>query len=93
MAQNVNQSKVEGWSDVDGHLERNFVFPDFKTALDFVNLVGDIAEKHRHHPDINLSFGKVKINLITHSTKTVTEKDVLLAEEIGGLYKLKFAHI
>ena len=32
------------------HITRTFRFPDFKSALVFVNRVGDIAEEQGHHP-------------------------------------------
>jgi 4a-hydroxytetrahydrobiopterin dehydratase len=37
------------------HIKRTFTFPDFVSALAFVNKVGDVAEKEGHHPDIFLT--------------------------------------
>ena len=34
------------------HIHRSFTFPDFKTALDFVDKVGAVAEAEGHHPEI-----------------------------------------
>ena len=44
--------------DNQHHLHREFKFPDFKQALDFVNKVGALAEEQGHHPDILLVWGK-----------------------------------
>ena len=75
----------EGWEVVEGHhLRRVFKFPDFKQALNFVNRVGEIAEKQGHHPDILLSWGKVEITTYTHTTNGLTEKDYILAAKIDG---------
>ena len=39
------KSEVPGWQVVDGHhLCKAFTIPDFRTALDFVNRTGEIAE-------------------------------------------------
>lgn len=67
------------------HLHREFSFPDFKQALDFVNRVGAIAEQEGHHPDILLSWGKAGITLWTHKVDGLTESDFILAAKIDRL--------
>lgn len=70
----------EGWKVIEEHhLEKEYRFPDFKTALAFTNKIGAIAEQEGHHPDIVLSYGKVKIQLWTHKIKGLTESDFILA--------------
>jgi len=74
------------WRVVDGHhLEREFRFDDFRQALDFVNEVGELAEGQGHHPDIYLSYGKVKIQLWTHKINGLHENDFILATKIDAL--------
>jgi 4a-hydroxytetrahydrobiopterin dehydratase len=76
------------WKVVEGnHLERTFRFSDFLSALQFVNEVGDLAEREGHHPDIFLSWGKVKITLYTHAIGGLSENDFILAAKIDTLYK------
>lgn len=73
----------EGWIVLrDHHLEKSFEFPDFKEALDFTNRVGAIAESEGHHPDIHLSWGKVRIEIWTHKIDGLTESDFILAAKI-----------
>lgn len=62
---------------------RTFSFPDFVTALAFVGRVTVYAETMNHHPDIELSYGEVKVKLTTHDAKGLTEKDFKLAEVVG----------
>jgi 4a-hydroxytetrahydrobiopterin dehydratase len=73
------------WQEADNSLSQTFVFKDFKTALQFVNAAGELAEEHNHHPDIELGWGKVKIILRTHSEGKVTDKDRQLAAAIDTL--------
>ncbi len=74
------------WKVVDEHhLEREFTFDDFRQALDFVNEVGELAEEQGHHPDIYLSYGKVKIQLWTHKIDGLHENDFILAAKIDAL--------
>jgi len=72
-----------GWAVVnEHHLEKEFKFPDFAKALAFVNRIGIIAEEQGHHPDILLSWGKVKVTLFTHKIDGLTENDFILAARI-----------
>jgi len=72
-----------GWNVVNGHhLYRKYTFPDFLTALAFVNRAGSIAENQGHHPDILLGWGKVEITVFTHSVDGLTDKDYALAAAI-----------
>lgn len=74
------------WGSVgDHHLQKKFSFPDFKSALEFVNKIGELAEQEGHHPDIELAFGKVIIKIFTHAVKGLTENDFILAELIESL--------
>lgn len=74
------------WGERDGKLYREFVFPDFSSAMKFVNDVADLSEKANHHPDILIHYSKVTLTLWTHTEGKITEKDVLLAEAINALY-------
>jgi 4a-hydroxytetrahydrobiopterin dehydratase len=78
--------QVPGWEVAnEHHLHREFRFPDFKQALDFVNRVGTIAEEQGHHPDILLSWGKAGITVWTHKVDGLTESDFILAAKISRL--------
>ena len=75
-----------GWQIIKDHqLEREYHFPDFATALAFTNQVGALAEKEGHHPDIHLSYGKVKIILWTHKIDGLSENDFIFAAKCGKI--------
>lgn len=70
----------KGWEIVnEHHLEKEYKFKNFRDALAFVNRVGEIAETEGHHPDISLSWGKVKLTIWTHKIDGLTESDFILA--------------
>ncbi|HUI81238.1 MAG TPA: 4a-hydroxytetrahydrobiopterin dehydratase [Bryobacteraceae bacterium] len=80
------KSQVSGWDVVNGHhLRKNYAFPDFLKALDFVNRAGAIAEQEGHHPDLYLSWGKVGVEIWTHKINGLTESDFILAAKIDGV--------
>jgi 4a-hydroxytetrahydrobiopterin dehydratase len=77
---------VPNWTITnDHHIHRDFKFPDFKQALDFVNRVGALAEEQGHHPDILLAWGKAGITLWTHQIDGLTESDLIMAAKIDRL--------
>lgn len=72
----------EGWRIVDEHhLEKSYSFANFKDALAFTNKVGNIAEQEGHHPDIHLTYGKVKLTIWTHKIDGLSENDFILASK------------
>jgi len=75
-----------GWRVVEEHhLEKEFPFPDFASALAFTNRVGALAEEEGHHPDIYLSWGNVRITLWTHKIDGLTRSDFIMAAKISRL--------
>jgi len=70
----------KNWKVIDEHhLEREFIFKNFQEALAFTNKIGEVAEQEDHHPDILLSYGKVKVLLWTHKIDGLSESDFILA--------------
>lgn len=71
------------WSLIDEHhLEKEFRFKNFREALSFTNRVGELAENQKHHPDICLGWGRVKIKIWTHKIDGLTESDFILAAKV-----------
>jgi 4a-hydroxytetrahydrobiopterin dehydratase len=75
----------EGWSEVDGALERTFELADFREALAFVNRVGELAESENHHPDISIEYKRVTLRWTTHSAGGITDRDEELARRSDEL--------
>ncbi|NVK03468.1 MAG: 4a-hydroxytetrahydrobiopterin dehydratase [Flavobacteriia bacterium] len=68
-------------------LRAEFSFKSFKQSLNFVVLVGELAEDENHHPDIDIRYTKVGVILSTHDRgNIVTEKDYSLAEKIENRF-------
>jgi len=78
--------QVPDWTLVQAHhLEREWKFRDFASALAFVNAAGAIAEAEGHHPDVELGWGRVKVKIYTHKVDGLTESDFILAAKIDTL--------
>ncbi len=82
------EKQVDGWQVVaEHHITKTFTFRDFRSALAFVNRVGELAEQEGHHPDLYLTWGKVDIKIWTHKINGLTENDFILAAKIDRLYR------
>lgn len=80
-------AQVPAWTVSNNHhITRDFRFADFRTALDFTNKVGEIAEQQGHHPDIYLAWGKVGVTIWTHKIDGLTESDFILAAKIDRAF-------
>lgn len=76
-----------GWRIIqEHHLQKEFIFPDFKSALNFTNQVGKIGEQMGHHPDIHLSYGQVLLQIWSHSIDGLSENDFTLAARCDVLF-------
>jgi 4a-hydroxytetrahydrobiopterin dehydratase len=78
--------ELDGWkAESNHHLTRSYDFPDFMSALAFTNRIGELAEEQGHHPDIMLSWGKVKLTIWTHAIDGLSQADFVLAAKIDRL--------
>ncbi len=78
--ENIHKQLNGNWMVVDEHhLEKEYIFSNFRQALAFTNQVGELAEAEGHHPDIYLAWGKVKLMVWTHKINGLTESDFIFA--------------
>ena len=73
------------WQLRDGKLDRQFRFSNFVHAFGFMTRVALLAEQRDHHPEWSNVWNTVSIELTTHDSGGVTEKDLDLAREISRL--------
>lgn len=74
-----------GWSRAGAAIERTFECGDFVGSVAFVQKLVEPAEAMNHHPDLEISWDKVKVSLSTHSEGGLTAADFELAARIDGL--------
>ncbi len=76
----------EDWKLIENHhYEREWVFSDFASALDFVNRAANICEKLDHHAEFVLSWGRVLIRTWSHDIDGISNRDLILCESIDLL--------
>jgi 4a-hydroxytetrahydrobiopterin dehydratase len=79
------QSELPGWKLEDGWLRRKFNTDGWPTTLMLVNAIGFLSEAAYHHPDLEITWGKMWVKLKTHASGGITERDFALAKEIERL--------
>jgi|TARA_B110000438_G_scaffold255998_1_gene263171 4a-hydroxytetrahydrobiopterin dehydratase len=79
--------KVNGWEVKKNKkniffIEKKFNFKNFIESKNFINLVSDISESEKHHPDITFGWGFANIQITTHAIEGLSENDFILAAKI-----------
>jgi 4a-hydroxytetrahydrobiopterin dehydratase len=79
-------AQVPGWnlSDDAKTISKKYTFKNFRECLEFVNKVGQLAEREGHHPNIHMTEYKyVEINLTTHAIDGLSQNDFIMAAKIN----------
>lgn len=79
---------LNGWEPANGgkSIRRTWRVQNFVAGIEFLNLVGDLAEREGHHPDLHLTgYRNVTIELTTHAIAGLSENDFILAAKIDQL--------
>lgn len=77
--------ETPGWTLKEHSIEREYRFKDFRQAIDFVNEIAKAAEEEGHHPDLFISYNKVRVELWTHKIGGLSNNDFILAARIDRL--------
>jgi len=78
----------DDWEVVENHhLTRTWSFPDFASALEFTNQLGEVCEQQNHHADFELGWGRVVSVIYTHKIDGLTESDFVLAAKFDTIQR------
>ena len=78
--------RLPTWQVSDGRLIREGEAPTFPAAIEWVVMIAQAAEAMDHHPDIDIRWRRLHLELSTHSAGgRVTDLDVALAERIDAI--------
>ena len=78
-------ASLEGWRVRDGKLHREFVFASFVEAFGFMTRAALVAERANHHPEWFNVYRTVRVDLTTHESGGITERDTALARALNEL--------
>ena len=66
-------------------LRREFHFKNYYHVMSFVNAIAWIANKEGHHPDLEVSYGRVLVRYSTHDAGGLTRNDLICCAKIDAL--------
>jgi 4a-hydroxytetrahydrobiopterin dehydratase len=78
-------AELDGWSRDGKAISKEFDNGDFVGSVKFVAALVQPAEGMNHHPDLEVSWDKVKVTITTHSEGGLTAHDFELAAKIDAL--------
>jgi 4a-hydroxytetrahydrobiopterin dehydratase len=76
---------LEGWSREGEAITKTFENGDFVGSVKFVESLVEPAEGMGHHPDLELSWDKVKVTITNHAQGGLTANDFELAGKIDAV--------
>jgi 4a-hydroxytetrahydrobiopterin dehydratase len=75
----------KGWKIEERKLEKKYKFKNFVESMGFANKVALVAQAEDHHPEMEISYKEVEIELWTHAAGGLTENDFIMAAKIDLL--------
>ncbi|MBP0458848.1 4a-hydroxytetrahydrobiopterin dehydratase [Streptomyces montanisoli] len=81
----VAGEELPDWRMLIDRLHATFDTGDFVAAVRLVEAIASAAEEMDHHPDLDVSYGRLDVRLISHDVGGVTSRDVALARKISEL--------
>lgn len=68
-------------------IQRTYSLEDFQQTMEFVNRIGDIADREGHHPHFTVRYSEVDVTIWTHAVDGLTKNDFILAAKLDEAYK------
>lgn len=78
------------WTETERKLMKTIKCQDFNHALALLNKIAFAAESMNHHPDLKIySYRFLSIEIYTHDTNSITQKDYDLSKQIDEILNAK----
>jgi 4a-hydroxytetrahydrobiopterin dehydratase len=78
-------AELEGWQREGETIVKTFELAHFVGSVKFIDRVVEPAEEMGHHPDLSVSWNKVRVSITTHAAGGLTANDFELAKRIEGV--------
>jgi 4a-hydroxytetrahydrobiopterin dehydratase len=76
------ETELPNWYLEGKWIRRKFNTDGWPTTLMLVNAIGFLCEGGWHHPDLEVTWGKVWVKLRTHASNGITDRDLGMAKRI-----------
>ena len=73
---------LDGWEYHDGKISKELTFNSYMEGIEFVNILAVKAEEVNHHPDLEISWCRVKVTYTSHDQGGVTQQCISMAKMV-----------
>ena len=80
---NYVASHLPNWSIKEGKLFLEIKTKNWSKSMSIANMISFLAEELDHHPDLTIKYSTVIVQIFTHSSNSITDKDFALAQKIN----------
>ncbi|MGH3673955.1 MAG: 4a-hydroxytetrahydrobiopterin dehydratase [Pseudonocardiaceae bacterium] len=82
-AAELHQQIDPAWErETNRDIHRVFTFPNFRDSFTLATQIALLAESNGHHPDLEVSWGKLVVTFTTHAAGGLTESDFIMAAKV-----------
>lgn len=81
-------SDLKNWRIVEGKLHRKLRFESFEDAMAFMQRSALEISKLNHHPEWFNVYNEVRIDLVTHDVRGISNYDFLLARKLAKIARM-----
>ena len=78
-------ARLPGWIIEQGRLVKVYPFRNFHHTMAFVNALAWVAHREDHHPDLQVSYNRCRVEYWTHAIDGLSENDFICAAKIDAL--------
>ena len=68
-------------------LYREFPFKNFAKPMELANIIGEMAEEEGHHPELQVGWGHLGVEVWTHKINALVESDFIFAAKVDEIFK------
>ncbi len=79
------KKNLSNWTIYNQKLHLEVKTQNWTQSMSIANMISYFAERFNHHPDLQIKYSSVQIDLFTHSSNSISEKDLNLAKNITNL--------
>jgi 4a-hydroxytetrahydrobiopterin dehydratase len=77
---------LKGWAQEKDRLVKDFKFKNFKSAIAFMVELSSFIDHNDHHPEWTNIYDTVHVELTTHDTGGISDKDMVLAAQMDKVF-------
>ncbi len=80
--------EIPQWYYQDNQIVREYATKNWKETVMLFNLIAGLSEAYWHHPEVEVSYKRLRVKLTTHEFNGITDRDFGLAKEIEKIASL-----